>query len=365
LCRLTYWGMRIIPVSAHAGLAEFIEFPWSVYADDASWIPPLREQIFYELSERSVFARYARTRLFLCETGGRIAGRIAAIVNPRLVDRDARVLGQLGYFECINDDDIAAGLIHAGIEWLRLQGAGRVLAPMNGGAHKMHRFLTRGFDREPFLWEPRNPPYYSKLFERADFTPVQRWFSYELTRDDAARHAKSWERVVSRRPAPGKVEELPIDHPLLVDRIYRMLDRCWAGHPGYASLEMDEFQEVFRGPLLIMGPGHVAVFVQNNVDLGFSFIYPDYGAEVRALAGRASGWGSWLGQPLPPRVVLHTIALCPEIRQTSAAFAQLVSVFGRALADGFSEFMVALVTEGFLEKIGESTREYTLYSRSL
>src|SRR5687767_8586966 len=172
--------MKILPVHDQEGLSEFIGFPWTIYADDPLWIPPLREQIFFELSGASAFSRYGRSQLFLCEANGRIAGRIAAFVNPKLVDRNGSVLGQLGYFECIDDSALAAGLIRAGIDWLRLQGAREVLAPMNGGAHRSHRFMTRGFDLEPFLFEPRNPSYYPTLFERCGFAPAHRWFSYEF-----------------------------------------------------------------------------------------------------------------------------------------------------------------------------------------
>ena len=80
-------SMKIVPVSDGNGLTEFIEFPWTIYAGDPMWVPPLREQVFCELSGASAFSRYGRNQLFVCEADGRIAGRIAALVNPRLVDR--------------------------------------------------------------------------------------------------------------------------------------------------------------------------------------------------------------------------------------------------------------------------------------
>ena len=358
--------MRILPVDNREGLAEFIEFPWTIYADDPLWIPPLREQVFHELSGATAFSRYGRRQLFMCEADGQLVGRLAALVNPKLVDRNGNVLGQLGYFECIDDSVVAANLFGAGMEWLRSQGIGDVLAPMNGGAHRSHRLLTRGFDLEPFLFEPRNPSYYPKLFERCGFMPVYRWFSYELNRERAARLFTQYERVMKRRPAPGLIEELPVHSPQeTMVRIHRLLDGCWADHLGYVSLELEEFIEVFRGGLSIMSPGNVSVFVQNGRDVGFALIYPDYGAEMRALAGHAAGWGQWLGQSHAKRLVLHTAAVFPEIRKSSAAMAQVAWGIRHALADGFEELIFALVVEGFLGRIGEQTREYALYSRSL
>ena len=358
--------MKIVPVGDRDGLAEFVELPWALHSGDRMWIPPLREQVFHELSGASAFARYGRSQLYLCEADGQVAGRIAALVNPRLVDRNGRMIGQLGYFESIDDPVVASELIEAGLAWLRAQGAHEVVAPMNGGAHRTHRFLTRGFDREPYLFEPRNPPYYPKLFERCGFAAINRWFGYELSAQQAADRLHKYDRVLERRPAPVRIEELQTGQaPDTVARVHRLLDRVWAGHVGYASLDIEEFAEVFVGALAIMGRGHVSAFVRNEEDVGVAFVLPDYAAEVRALDGRATGWGHWLGTSRPARIVLHTAALVPEVRQTSAAMAQVAWALRRAVVDGFDDVVVALVVEGFVQRIGEQTREHTLYARAL
>ena len=284
--------MKILPISDRDGLAEFVEFPWTVHRGDRMWIPPLREQVFHELSDSCAFARYGRWQLYVCEADGQIAGRVAALVNPRLVDRGGRMVGQLGYFECIDNPPVAAALIEAGLNWLSAQGSREVVAPMNGGAHRTHRFLTRGFDREPYLFEPRNPPYYPTLFERCGFAAINRWYGYELSRQQAADRLRQFDRALARRPPPGRIEEMQTGRPEeTIARVHRLLDRCWSGHVGYASLDIDEFAEVFGGALAIMGPGHVSAFVRserNEEDAGVAFILPDYAAEMRALDGRAA-----------------------------------------------------------------------------
>ena len=292
--------MTITALREGERLSEFIEFPWTVYRDDPLWVPPLREQVFHQLSGASVFSRYGRTQLFMCESQGRVAGRIAALVNTRLRDRNDRVIGQLGFFECLDDPAAASDLVEAGLEWLRAQGAREVLAPINGGAHRTHRLQTRGFDRQPFLFEPRNPPYYPALLERCGFTVIHRWFSYEMTRAQAASRLHQFEHVMGRRPPHGHIEELRPEQTLeTLTRIYRLLDGCWTGHIGYSSLDFEEFAEVFGGPLSIMGSGNISVFVRNERDSGLAFVYPDYVADMRALQGHADCWGQWLGRSTP------------------------------------------------------------------
>jgi hypothetical protein len=358
--------MRILRVGDNSRLAEFIEFPWAVNAADPHWVPPLREQVFHELSGGSAFSRYGRFELFLCEVEGRIAGRVAALINPRLLDSGGHAVGQLGYFECVDDPAIASALIGAGLEWLQAQAIKQVYAPMNGGAHRTHRFLTRGFDRAPFLFEPRNPRYYPGLFERSGFVPASRWFSYDLGRDETADRLQRLDRVLARRPAPGRIEELTTGRSAeTLERVHRLLDPCWNGHIGYASIDLEEFAGVFGGALAIMGPGHISAFVQNGEDVGFAFVYPDFVEDVRRLDGHAGGWGRWLGTSRAKRLVVSTSALVPEARGSSAAMAQVAWGLRHAAAGGFEDIVVALVVEGWLSKIGEQTREYMLYARAL
>jgi hypothetical protein len=358
--------MKISPVVDRDGLAEFVEFPRTIYADDPSWVPPLREQVYRELTDHSAFARYARKQLFVCEDEGRIAGRIAALVNPRLVSATGEVMGQLGYFECVNDASIASALVDAGIDWLRAQHVKHVIGPMNGGAHRAHRLMTRGFDRPPYLFEPRNPAYYPRLFERCGFVPVGRWYGYEMNRHGAIEQLARLERILGRRPAPVRIEELQTGQSQeTMVRVHRVLDRCWAGHVGYASLDLDEFVEVFGGALSIMDPGQVAAFVQDGEDAGFAFVYPDYVDDVRALDGSAGKWGHWLGTSRPNRIVLSTAALVPAARHSTAATAQVAWAFRQAVSGEFDECVLSLVIEGFLSRIEEPTREHTLYARAI
>jgi hypothetical protein len=237
---------------------------------------------------------------------------------------------------------------------------------MNGGAHKTHRLMTRGFDRDPFLFEPRNPPYYPTLLAQTGFTPVHRWYSYDFEWAQAAEVLDRFDRVLARRPASGVIEDLGPDRgEEATVRVHRLLDECWRGHVGYAHVELDEFAEVFRGGLSLMSPGNLGILTRDGTDVGFSIVLPDYVNEVRALAGRAAGWGGWLGVSQPDRLILHTAALVPDMRHGSAAMAQVAWGFRAGRTGGFKRIVAALVVEGFLGRIGEATREYTLYGRAI
>jgi hypothetical protein len=124
-------------------------------------------------------------RFFVCQSDGQLVGRIAGIVNDRVTNAGGQVVGQVGYFEAVNDEAVASNLFDAALDWLCARRVRRVWGPMNGAAHRAHRLIPSGFDRTPFLFEPRNPAYYPILFARHCFTPCHTWSSMDITATQA------------------------------------------------------------------------------------------------------------------------------------------------------------------------------------
>jgi GNAT superfamily N-acetyltransferase len=335
---------------------------------DGREIPPIEQVLLAELSGAVAFGRYGRQRLFLCEDGaGRALGRIVALIHPGVHDSTGVPIGQVGYFESPDDSAVARTLFDAALAWLGAQGCRSVMGPMNGGAHRLHRALVRGFDREPFLFEPRNPPHVPRLFEVCGFRVGHRWSTYELDAEQAGALEQRFGHILTARPAAGPID---LADPSAVEatlaRLHGLLDGFWTGHVGYGGLSLKEFAEVFVGALAIMEPRSLPVLRARGRDVGCAFMYPDWAAQARAVAGDAGRWGQWPRTPLPERLVVHTLALLPEARGGSGGVALMHHALQLFRQDGYRYLLAALVIEGFLGRLlGEPTREYALYERAL
>jgi hypothetical protein len=353
-------------------LDDFINLSWLINQADPRWIPPIRARLQQELTGADAFGKYGRLQLFGCESNGKLTGRLAAIVNPRLLDSDGHPVGQVGYFEAIDDVEVAGVLFDSAFAWLRAEGARQVWGPMNGGAHRTHRFMTAGFDQDPFLFEPRNPPYYPRLFQHHGFAPVHTWYSIDTT-SAHLKQALSELRLLRVRKGTLERYELvrsdPADAATVLQQLYGLLDGMWTGHTGYASLEFPEFVEVFGPALSLMRVGSILQAVDRTTGrvVGCGFSFPDYADEVRALNGDASAWGAWLhNRALPRRVVLHTVGLTPEARGTGVV-GWLTREMLQYCADNYQEGVMAVIVQewGALQKVAPATRAYALYARQL
>ena len=341
-------------------VADFLAVSHLLRKHDSSWIAPLRSSEARELTSSD-------SALFIGKVGGSPVGRIAALVSDRMPG-----VGMLGYFESTNDATVAGALIATAADWLRKRGAKELWAPINGGAHRLHRFLVKGHDTDPFLFEPRNPSYYPSFFCGQGFRPIQTWVSHDVTLDDLER--TGFRRMVGaaakRAGRTHCIEPLdPRDTIGTLNRLYPLMDTAWREHVGYISMTECEFAETASGLLSVMTERHIGVVrdISTNLDVGFGFIYPDFAAEVRALKGEASGWGGWLNTARPDRAVLHTFALLPEARRLGVPFLLLDEAFRTMESDGQRRLVIALVLDSvhiFARQI-RPTRTYQLLGRKL
>jgi hypothetical protein len=347
------------------GTEEFVDLAVALRARDPDYVPPFRSAILAEVSGAA--ASGGPIQPFIARRGAAAVGRVAALVNPGLVDAGGRPVGQVGFYECAEDPAAAAALLDAAIGWLRERGCARAVGPMNGGAHRAHRLLIDGFGSDPWLFEPRTPERYVAHFEAAGFAPIFRWTSHEPDRAAVAALARRFERVGVR----GGFRLVPVasrDPSEVLPRLHPLLDRAWAGYPGYAPFPIEELATLF-GPLLcVLPPGHLYL-VQDagGRDVGFGYMMPDWVEEVRALRGDPSGWGSWACRPLPKRVVMHTMALAPEARHGTAVAGLAAVGFRIALDAGYERFLMALTREDFRAHVRHlpATRRYALYGRGI
>lgn len=357
-------ALRVVEVEP-GDVERFLDVPAVVEGGEPGFIPPLRAAVRDEVLGGA--APGGAIRAFLCERGGRDVGRVAGLVVPRLAGADGAPLGQVGFYTCADDGEASRALLDAAFAWLRSRGAREALAPMNGGVHRAHRLMTRGFERAPFLLEPRNPAWYPGQLVAAGFAPIHRWTTYELARAMLPPLRDVLRRLARR--ADSLTVEFVEPGPAALARFHALLDRAWAGHPGWAPFPLEELAATFGALLPLLPPRHLAVLVdERGRDAGIGFMYPDWADEVRALGGDASGWGRWMGRARARRGVAHTVALAPEVRGRGAAAKVVAAALDVALDAGYESLLFSLTTETFhlWERRGlVATREYALYGRAL
>ena len=338
----------------------FAELPQRLYADDRRWIPVPAEHTRRLLSSDNPFFRYGELEAFLALDGDRPVGRCAAMINPRL-QRDGETIGLVGFFEAEDRDEISEALLREACSWLRERGRRRIWGPMNFSMWHGYRLMTRGFDQSPFFGEPYNPPHYPRHFERFGFTPLARYYSWDLGEE----HIREfWEKASPFLPALEaankgyRIEPIRLDrYDEEVVRIHGVLSESFSNVLEYSPIDADEMLAIFEGYDEFMIPELARIVISpEGEDVGYLATYPDIAPLLRA---RADG-----GDAEVDRLVLHTMALTKPHRRKQVIETFAIPMLKEMLDKGFFKLMGALAREGrtIYHNVAEPTREYTLYS---
>src|SRR5260370_18191949 len=124
--------VQISKASSRRERDDFIKFPWRIYRNDPVWVPPLIiERRAFLNRKKHPFYLYGDAELFLARRNGEIVGRIMASDDPRYNSLHRTNVGCLGFFESIDDLDVAIALFRAAEVWLLAKCRNVIIGPID------------------------------------------------------------------------------------------------------------------------------------------------------------------------------------------------------------------------------------------
>lgn len=268
---------------------QFINFPYSHYENERYWIAPLKlEQKELLDTEKNPFFNNADIELFLYSQDGKICGRIAAVDDQRFNDYHGTATGFFGFFESIDDREVADKLIEAASDWLRERGLTDVLGPANPGMMDEVGMLVDGFGYYPSILMPYNKPYYDDLLKNAGFEKEMDLYAFRVTQDqvDLERFEKA-ERIIRKRYPDLSIREVDlkkIDRE--VDIVRHIFNSAWSGNWGFIPLTEEEFDNLAEDLKLILDEKFAHIAEMAGEPIAFSIALPDLNQALMHMNGR-------------------------------------------------------------------------------
>jgi hypothetical protein len=103
--------IEIVTVASRSELKDFIDLPWTIYAEHPQWVPPLKKEVRRMLdSGTHPFWEFSERILFLARRGKKTVGRIAGIIDRHHNAFHREQMGIWGFFECADDPEAASAL---------------------------------------------------------------------------------------------------------------------------------------------------------------------------------------------------------------------------------------------------------------
>ncbi len=273
-------------------ITKFIKFAWKIYKNDKNWVPPLISEQKEILSlKKNPFFEHAEGIYFMAYKNGEPVGRIAGFVDRNHIEFHQENAGFFGFFECINDFEVARVLFDSVKNWLKGKGMEIMRGPMNPSTNDECAFLLEGYDSPPVIMMTYNPPYYHDLVKRYGMRKAKDLYAYYHWTHRPL--PEKLMRIVEKLKNKKEIQVRPITPETLeedIKKIKIIYNSAWAKNWGFVPMTEHEFDVMVEKLKQIYIPELALLAEIDGEPAGVSVTIPDYNQVLIHLNGRLTPW---------------------------------------------------------------------------
>lgn len=293
-------SVSIRPVRTRRELKRFVKVPFGIHRHHPLWVAPLVFERMEFLSEKkNPYFEHAEAELLIAERDGEPVGRISAQVDHRWDEYQGGRDAMFGFFETVDDREVAVALIEAACEWAAGKGRERILGPMDFTTNDEIGILIDGYERRPMILEPWHPPYYRELIESERFEKAMDVQMWELQFGDlkqgeefdpaihaAAKQALEDEGIVIRNM---RKREMAAE----VQRFMDVYNEAWGDNWGFVPITEAEVAFQAKNLKQVLAENWAYIAEKGDEVVGAALTLPDINQVMAKLDGRLLPFG-WI-----------------------------------------------------------------------
>ena len=373
-------SIEAVNLDNKSDVRRFIRVPWSIYANDPLWVPPLVLERHQHLSPRNPYFQHARLKAWVAVRDGQAVGRISTQIDELHQARYGDTTGFFGLLEAIDDEAVFAALFDVAGNWLREQGMRRIRGPFSLSINDESGLLVEGFETPPYIMMSHAPRYYAQRLEELGFEKVKDLLAYvihptyETPKVVTTLMARANRRI---RVRPLKRSRFDEELGILQD----IFEDAWSENWGFIPFTAEEFAEVGKNLKLLVDEELVQIAEVDGAPGAMMVTFPNVNEAIRDLNGSLFplGWLKLLWRLKVTGVKTGRIALMGVRKRyqnsllgSALAFSVIEATRPPVIRQGIREVEMSWILEDnkgmrrILETIGARvSKRYRIYEKSV
>lgn len=325
----------------------FIELPVKIYRGNSYWIRPLDNDIrnVFNREKNPSFKHGDCVRWLLQDEKGEYVGRVAAFINEKTVHLDKYTVGQMGFFECIDNQEAAFILFDKCREWLESRGMEAMEGPVNFGERiEWWGLLVDGFEEHPVYAMPYTQPYYVKFFEAYGFRDFFKQFTLRtrLVMESLSKVVIWKADRILRNPDYAVHTYGDIGKEKSIDALLEVYNKAWNLEVhGVDGITRDQVESIYKSLQPIIDKDLIYFAFYKEQPIGFYLMFPEINQVLKHMNGKMN---------LPGIVKFMYYRHCKKI---DVALGQLFGVVPEFQGKGVEAALIKRFTERVVSKNSE------------
>lgn len=282
--------VEIKKVASRRDYQRFFSFPNILYKQNPYYVPSLTqdEKNMFNAKRNPAYA-YTDTIAFLAFKDGKVAGRIAALVNHKLNGEKHQRQMRFTRFDVVDDVSVSEALFNAVFAWGKSMGMEQIVGPLGFTELDKQGLLVEGFDQMGMAITLYNHPYYQRHMELLGFKKEVDWVEYKIfvpqKVDDRI------ERIceIAKRRHGYRLLEFKRKRDVIpyARSMFRMYNSTFADFYGFCPLNEEQIDMVIHQFIGMVNLEYVFIVVDaQDTVIGFGIMVPSLAQAVKRSNGR-------------------------------------------------------------------------------
>ena len=300
-------------------LKKFVKFPFDLYKNNHFWIPPLIKGELNTLQPKyNPSLEHCEWKYLLAYKNGKIAGRIAGIINHRFIEKWEKKYARFCWFDFIDDPEVSKKLVMAIEDWAKQKGMEKIVGPMGFTTFERQGILYKGFNKMPTFASTYNYEYYPQHLEKLGYEKDIDYVEYEVnTPSEIPEKALKIRDLIIRRynlkylKAKNKKDLLPY-----ASQVFDIINAAYEPLFGFVKLTERQIDFFVKKYFSFIDPTYVtAVLDKNDRLVGFQISIPSLSKAFQKAKGKLYPFGFihfLKAMKNPERIDIMLVAVHPD-----------------------------------------------------
>ncbi len=283
-------------ITSKKELLSFVRFPFSIYKDCKYWVPPLiKDELETLTQEKNPVFKNADATYFLAYKNGKLAGRIAVIINHLEIDQLGKKKVRFGWLDMIDDIEVTKALLNEVVQIGKQHNLEYTEGPVGFSNMEKAGILTQGFEELNTMITWYQYPYYAEHLEQLGYKKQATWVEFRLSIPKEGREkVKKFSKIIKQRYKlevvrfKNKKEILPF-----VDQMFGLLNNTYNSLQTFVPIQqyqIDYYKEKYFG---FIHPDYITCIKdQEGKLIAFSVVMPSFSRALKKANGKLFplGW---------------------------------------------------------------------------
>jgi len=283
-------------VRTNKDLKKFVKFPHKLYKNHKYWVPPIIKSDIDSLRrDKNPAFDHCEAKYVLAYKDGKLAGRIAGIINYRFIEKWKKKNARFCWMDYIDDKEVSGALLKDIEDWAISKGMNSITGPLGFvSTFDPRGVLCEGFDELPTISSVYNYEYYPEHLEYHGLKKEADYVEYEVRAPDSIPEKATKINDLIMRRYKLKILKVKSTKEMLPygKQLFEVLNAAFSPLFGFIPLTDKQIDNISKKYFSFIKPEYTtAVMNDKNELIGFQVSMPSLSYAFQKAKGRLFPFG--------------------------------------------------------------------------